>query len=181
MVLTEPEHAAAVAFDELAGETTPELIALAAQLQRCRANAALVRGDVEEGKRIFNQAMEPAFARLKALEDAEVVASSNLREAALAAFATTHDKHPGPGVTIREHQELRYDEDEVREWCRGNLPGALEKVITFKRKVFEAVVEPMELTQVVYLGDGPLVTRETTYTVAIDRDLDKALLGEVAS
>jgi hypothetical protein len=180
MAITEQEQAAAVAFDALAGESLPDLIALAAQLHRCRQDANLVRGEIEQARAIWEQAMAPALQRLKALESAEEAASCSLREAALIVHAATHDKHPGPGVTIREHQELRYAEEEVREWCRGHLPIALERVITFKRKVFEAVVDPMGLTGLVYLGDGPLVTKETTYSVAIDRDLDKALLGEVA-
>lgn len=179
MVLTESEHAAAVAFDTL-HEELPDLKLLVAQLHRCREDYRAVDAEYAAALDAFEAAHRDLLDRRMALARAETTADASLRAAALLHYAAFPATHPGPGLSIRSSSKPIYDEEEVKSWCELNLPIALERVTRLNRAVFEAVIAPLNLTQYVFFDD-PLVRVQVTRSVAIDRDLDKSLLGEVAS
>lgn len=159
--------------------SAPDLTLLAAQLHRCREDYRIVSEQYEAERRAFEEAHADLIRQCGNLHGAMEVADRTLREAAAEAYGRTGDKHPGPGLTIREHKRLAYDEWAALRWCKAEFPLAVvEHEPTLNRKVFEATAQALGLERLNDEEEADWIREESVYEVAIDRDLGKALMGD---
>lgn len=160
-------------------QALPDLRLLVAQLHRYREDFAIVDAVLKAQREAFEREHADILRQHDRLAGALEAATQCVREAALEAFGRTDNKHPAPGLTVREHQRLQYDEHEALQWCGHDLPAAIVRhAPALDRKVFEATALALGLERLVEEAETDWIRQETTYDVAIDRDLGKALIEE---
>ncbi len=94
-------------------------------------------------------------------------AEDTLRALTLQAHAETGNKHPAPGVDIKETSEMRYDPKEAFAWaCKHLMALQLDK------KSFEGIAKSKTPPP-----DLDFVETAIVYQATIATDLDKALKG----
>jgi hypothetical protein len=72
------------------------------------------------------------------------VLEKSIREAALANYATTKDKNPVPGLTIKIFKKLVYDVKEAEEWARIKAPAVFKFNISAFEKVATELGAPVK-------------------------------------
>ena len=92
-------------------------------------------------------------------------AETEVRDQALAAYATTGDKAPHPAVKIKIYTMLDYEPADALDYAREHLPQALEVI----KRTFEKAAKVLELDFVDF-------TEEPRATIA--RDLSEYLPQE---
>ena len=91
-------------------------------------------------------------------------AEATLRELALVAYRLTGDKHPAPGVDIREGEELIFEEAKALEWAKINSPAMVK--VSLNVPLFKKLAKELKPN---------FVTFKPTYQATIATDLEKIL------
>lgn len=128
------------------------------ELRKAKASAE------ERYKRVFDEFqmanVDLLFER-KELAEATLDAEQRLRDATVATYKETGNKHPAPGLGIRESEKPVYDLKEAEKWALAH-----KLALKLDVKVFEKIATDVNL---------PFVQWETEVTATISTDLDKAL------
>ena len=109
------------------------------------------------------------FYRYGAATLQQMEAEQTLRDLTLQAYAETQDKHPAPGVDIKETSEMRYDPKEAFAWaCKHLMALQLDK------KSFEGIAKSKTPPP-----DLDFVETAVVYQATISQDLEKVLKEEL--
>ena len=108
------------------------------------------------------------FYRYGAATLQQMKAEQTLRDLTLQAYAETQDKHPAPGVDIKETSEMRYDPKEAFAWaCKHLMALQLDK------KSFEGIAKSKTPPP-----DLDFVETAIVFQATIATDLEAVLKGE---
>lgn len=121
---------------------------------------------------VFNIKHSPAYIiledSLNKIEPEIKALDSEIREGAIAKFATDGNKKPWDGIGIRETTKVDYDKALAFDWCKTNLPDAL-------------IIDKKKFTKVIVAMDGAgadlpeHITVKTVPTATISKDLSAYL------
>jgi len=140
-----------------------ELIALARTVADLRTREAEARAVVRQGRLEFEQAFAHNIAQALNLEGALQDAETALRVGGLELYRETSDKHPAPGIEVKEKTLLEYDGEYALQWA---IEHKIFTVLDLNRSRFERAAPALNL---------PFVKASTVPQAQLARDMGKAL------
>ena len=133
-------------------------------LAACRAMAASLEAVLANHQAEFDIIHSATIMTIRSQREAITRLEKDIRGATYSA----EDRHPAPGLSVKEVTTLTYDEARALEWAMENKHGNLLSLV---RRSFERVAEGLRL---------PFVTVSKIPTVTIARDLTPAA-AEIAA
>jgi hypothetical protein len=137
-----------------------------------RVAVARNRAAVAELRVEFQNTHHGIFDALREAEGMLLEAETQLKGAAEAHYLATGDKHPAPGVAIRERDTFSYTEADALAWAKQTGMALVPE--TFDRKALERIAKATPLPFVVTIV-------EPQVTLATDLDAALALAERVAT
>jgi len=143
---------------------TLELDAAVYDLAEHRAELARLQAKLAQDQAVFDAAHKFTIDLIRLNRDFVTKVEAEIR----AADYSADNRHPAPGLSVKELTTLAYPEIKALEWAITNQHGNL---LSLKRAAFEKVAEGLRL---------PFVTISKIPTVTIARDLNQAV-AEIAA
>jgi len=146
--------------------TIDKLVQELAVLRKQLADAEIVIKEAQAalGATEEHAALDRAYKTAYVIKERIDTSEARLRDAAVAMYDDTEDKHPHQAVSIAVTKTPRYDREKVLAWCKENarifVRESLDKK-PFNKAARQGIIAP------------ELVTIEEIPTVRISRDLSE--------